>query len=88
MIAGHDQLRAGQGIQEGPGLAELPGARPLCEIPGDGDEVRIEAPDEGEHGGHDARIRPSEMDIREMEDAAHVLDYHTLTVDGRYAVNG
>jgi hypothetical protein len=72
VIAGHDQLRAGEGIEEGAGLPELPGACALCEIARHGDEVWIQAPDEGEHGGHDVWVRPSEMDIREMDDATHV----------------
>jgi hypothetical protein len=33
--------------------------------------VWIQAPDEGEDGGHDSWVRPSEMDIREMDDATH-----------------
>ena len=98
VIAGHDQLRAGEGIQEGAGLPELPGARALREIARHGDEVRIQAPDEREHGGHDGWVRPSEMDIRQMDDATHVtVDVSTTvtvnvnrqpTVEARSTVHG
>ena len=71
VIARHYQLRTRQRIQECAGLAELPGSRALCEVAGDGHEVRIQAPDDSEHGCDDCRVRASEMHIREMDNATH-----------------
>ena len=63
VIAGHDQLGTGQGVEECPCLAELPTSRPLGEVARNGHELGIDVADDRENGCDDRGIGAPEVHI-------------------------
>jgi len=70
MIAGHDDFREGQRIEEIAGLAKLMAPCPLREIPGNNDDIGLGGKDAQDQRGQDIGVQSPEMQIGKMDDGA------------------
>ena len=71
MVAGDDQHRAGQAIEEGSRGAELARTRALREIAAHRDEARRARPQLGEERLRDRRVLLPEVQVRDVGYGAH-----------------
>ena len=71
VIARHDDLRPGQAIEKRSCLAELPVARPLCQIARHGHDVRRQVGHGVDQCGDDFRIGGAEVEIGNVRDRPH-----------------
>jgi hypothetical protein len=71
VVARHDDLGAGDSLEEAPGSQELPAPGPLGEIAAHGDQCRLEPAQIGEQLPDEERVLAAEVQIRYVGKPPH-----------------
>ena len=71
VIAGNDELRERQRIEECARLLKLPASGALREVAGNGDEIRLDGRDALDERRDDPLVEAAEVQIGEVDEGAH-----------------